>query len=134
MSQHLTTFVESFIAKRYKRQWLAILERTKPNSEVFRGMDNLYRELDERHCTELPKGNKQQNISFVKQAIAPYKITRCWVLSAHEHFNEQSIPVEEALQKIVGTSSTTLISFLPGKVAYFEGHSVDERYLCIKRV
>jgi hypothetical protein len=81
----------------------------------------------------LPKGNQQQELAFVKQALAKYKPTTCYVLSTHEPFNEQAMPIEEALQKIVGTSSTTIISFLPG-VAYFEGHSVGDRYMCIKTV
>ena len=96
-------------------------------------MDALYRELDERYCTLLPRGNQQQEIAFVQQALAEYKLTTCYVLSAYEPFNEQLMTIEEALQRIVGSNSTTIISFLP-TVAYFEGHSGSDRYLCIRSV
>ncbi len=97
----------------------------------MRGMDALYRELDDRYCMPVPHGSKQQEITFVRQALAKYKLTTCYVLSSYEPFNGQVMPIEEALEKIVGSSSTTIISFLPG-VAYFEGHSVGDRYLCIR--
>jgi|GEM_PF-3958783 len=95
-------------------------------------MDALYRELDERYCTKLPKGSQQQNIAFVRQALAKYKLTTCYVLSAYEPFNQQTMIIEDALDQIIGSSSTTIISFLPGKVAYFEGHSPGDRYLCTR--
>jgi hypothetical protein len=135
MNPHLQDFLESFIAKRYRESRLhsAVKASSAKKGNPLRGMDALYRELDERYCVPLPKGNQQQEIAFVRQALAKYKLTSCYVLSAYEPFNEQTMLVEEALEKIVGGSSTTIISFLPG-VAYFEGHSVGDRYLCIKAV
>lgn len=130
MNPHLQDFLESFINKRYKKGRLdSVTKNNKGNP--LRGMDALYRELDERYCKPLPNGSQQQEIAFVQQALAKYKLTTCYVLSAYEPFNEQAMPIEEALQKIIGTSSTTIISFLPG-VAYFEGHSVGDRYMCIR--
>jgi hypothetical protein len=134
MEQHLKAFLESFLAKRYKKQWIETLLRTKSDCNLIQGMDALHRELDERYCTQLPKGSKQQDIVFIRKAIASYKLSACWVLSAHKDFNRQFMLIEDALNNVVGSSSTTLISFLPGNVVYFEGHSVGERYryLCIK--
>jgi hypothetical protein len=132
MNPHLQEFLESFLSKRYKKGWLDGATTGKKGNPM-RGMDALYRELDERYCTLLPQGNKQQEIAFVRQALAKYKLTTCYVLSAYEPFNEQIMPIEEALQNIIGSSFTTIISFLP-RVAYFEGHSVGDRYLCIRDV
>jgi len=41
--------------------------------------------------------------------------------------------IDEALEAIVGESNTTIVSFLSGKVAYFEGHAVGDRYLCVRQ-
>jgi hypothetical protein len=132
MNPHLRDFLESFLSKRYQKGRLDSLAKPKKGNPL-RGMDALYRELDERYCTPLPSGNQPREIAFVQQALAKYKLTTCYVLSAYEPFNEQLMPIEEALQQIVGSSSTTIICFLP-TVAYFEGHSVGERYLCIRDV
>jgi hypothetical protein len=132
MNPHLLAFLESFLSKRYRKGWLDSLAKPKKGNPL-RGMDALYQKLDERYCTPLPSGSQQQEIAFVQQALAKYKLTTCYVLSAYEPFNEQVMPIAEALQRIVGSSSTTIISFLP-TVAYFEGHSVGDRYLCIRDV
>ena len=132
--EHLQAFIESFIAKRYKENWLHQIARVKPDHNLVRGMDALYRELDERYCEQLPTGSQQQGIAFVQKAIAEYKLKNCYVLSAYEPFNQKKMLIEEALQSIVGSSSTTIISFLPGKAAYFEGHLIGDRYMCIKKI
>ncbi|MGI4872815.1 MAG: hypothetical protein ACRYFX_16780 [Janthinobacterium lividum] len=134
MTQHLQAFIESFIAKRYKKAWLHDLARAKPGDNLVLGMDALYRELDERYCVELPGGSQQQEVAFVRQAVAKYKLATCYVLSAYEPFNKQTMSIDAASAEIVGSISTTIISFVPGKVAYFEGHSPGSRYFCIKEV
>ncbi|UOQ69315.1 hypothetical protein [Hymenobacter volaticus] len=55
------------------------------------------------------------------------------MLSAYEPFHARTMRLDEALEVIVGESNTTILSFLPGKVAYFEGHAVGDRYLCVRQ-
>jgi hypothetical protein len=129
---HLQAFVDAFIDKRYKKQWLHALEHIKPGHNPVKGMDALWRELDSRCCIQLSRGSRRQDIDFVCRTIAPYKLTTCYVLSADDTFNRQIMLIDDALDKIVGSVSTTIISFLPGKLAYFEGHSSSDRYICIK--
>ncbi|SMB79711.1 hypothetical protein SAMN00120144_3982 [Hymenobacter roseosalivarius DSM 11622] len=132
MEHHLTAFLEAFLAKQYKQRRLYSPASDKRKGNPLLGMDALYRELDGRYCIQLPKGTKQQQQVFVRQAVAKYKLSTCYVLSAYEPFNEQTMRIDEALDKIVGDGPTTIISFIPGKVAYFEGHSLGDRYLCIR--
>lgn len=129
---HLEAFLQSFIAKHHKYGWLLKLSKVKKNGNLLRGMDALYRHLDERFCVPVPKGSPQQEIDYVRQALSKYKLTSCYVLSADDRFHQQTMPLDEALQRIMGTSSTSILSFIPGRVALFEGHSIGERYLCIR--
>lgn len=132
IQQHLPAFLEAFLAKPYKKQWLRTVAQATQPEKLVRGMDALSHELDERYCTRLPKGSRQQDVSYVSQALARYKLTTGYVFSAANASQPQAMPLEEALQAVVGSSTTTILSFVAGKVAYFEGHSAGERYLCIK--
>lgn len=141
IQEHVTGFFSSFIAKRYQRKAPPEIskqqqQRAKRERELginwMKGMDNLYRELDLRYCNLLPKGSLQQNMAYVHQALAKYRLSQCYVLSSDDTLHEQTLGIDEALEAIVGQSNTTIISFLPGKLAYFEGHSIGERYLCIR--
>lgn len=133
--------MEAFIDKRYKPRGPVEEESKKAAKRRLRdeklglnpmlGMDNLWASLDKRYCTELPmKGAK--GIEFIRQGIAKFNLRTCYILSAREPWHQQIMTVEQALSMIVGSSSTTIISFIPGKVAYFEGHSVGDRWLCIR--
>jgi hypothetical protein len=134
MQQHLSAFLEAFVAKPYKKNWLLTLTRATQTDNLLRGMDALDRELDARYCLKLPKGSRDQDVAYVRQALAPYKVLIGVVFSAADAGLPQAMPVEQALQAVVGSSTTSIISFIPGKVAYFEGHAVGERYLCLKEV
>ncbi|WP_045690344.1 hypothetical protein [Hymenobacter sp. AT01-02] len=129
MPDHLQAFLTLFLAKCYQST-----EASQPlqKGNPMLGLDNLSRRLDLRYCIHLPKGSKQQDIAFVRQAITPYHLTACYVLSAYEPLHKQTMSIAEALEAVVGESNTTLLSFIPGKVAYFEGHSVGDRFLCIR--
>jgi hypothetical protein len=128
--EHLQAFLEAFLGC-IPTQGSRLVTKHKRGNPLL-GLDDLSQHLDKRFCVRLPNGSKQQDEAFVRQAVAPYKLTTCYVLSAYAPFHEQTMHLEEALEKIVGDGPVTIISFLPGKVAYFEGHSPGERYLCIR--
>ncbi|MBG8555047.1 hypothetical protein [Hymenobacter guriensis] len=138
--EHLEAFYKSFLAKRYRKSALEELEREKkkaskkPLAKAATGpsLDALGRLLDERFCQLLPKGNARQDQDFVRRAIAKFKLTNCYVLSEDERYDQQSISVEVALTEIVSVGPTSLIFFMPSQVAYLEGHSPGERYLCLR--
>jgi hypothetical protein len=133
MQQHLYAFLEAFIAKPYKKNWLLAVTRAKQTDNLLRGMDALHRELDARYCCRLPKGSRHQDLAYVRQALANYKLLTGVVFSAADASSARSMSLEETLQAVVGSGTTSIISFIPGKVAYFEGHSEGERYLCLKK-
>jgi hypothetical protein len=138
--EHLEAFYKSFLAKRYRKSALEELEREKRRASkkplakapTGSGLDALGRLLDERYCQLLPKGNARQDQEFVRRAIAKFKLTSCYVLAEHEQYDQQYVTVEVALNEIVGVGHTSLIFFVPGQAAYLEGHSVGERYLCLR--
>ncbi|WP_400191044.1 hypothetical protein [Hymenobacter sp. B81] len=141
MQEHLDAFMGAFIRKRCKHRFVEAesnkaakrrLRDEKLGSNPMLGMDGLWRELDERYCTQLPTRDPGKELAFIRQGIAKFNLQMCYVLSAYEPWHQQAMTVEQALSDIVGSTSTTIISFIPGKVAYFEGHSIGDRWLCIR--
>jgi hypothetical protein len=51
------------------------------------------------------------------------------VLSDHPELHSTEVDLDDALTRIVGFGYGTLISCLPGRLAYFEGEEMRERYL-----
>jgi hypothetical protein len=54
------------------------------------------------------------------------------VLSASPSLDTRTLPLEDAVREVVGSSTGTVISCIPGKLAYFEGE--ERRVRLILRV
>jgi hypothetical protein len=138
--EQLEAFYKAFLAKRYRKSALEELERDKKKASkraavshpTGSSLDALGRLLDERYCQLLPKGSARQDQDFVRRATAKYKLTSCYVLAEHQQYDQQYVRVEVALEEIVSVGHTSLIFFVPGQIAYLEGHSPGERYLCLR--
>ncbi|MBG8553524.1 hypothetical protein [Hymenobacter guriensis] len=141
MHEHLDAFLTAFLTKRARG--VALSEESKKAAKrrlraerlginPMLGMDNLWASLDLRYCTQLPKGSGEQDRAFVRQRVARFNLQTCYVMSADEALHQLILSVEEAVTAVVGSSTASIISFIPGKVAYFEGHSVGDRWLCIR--
>jgi hypothetical protein len=135
--EQLEAFYRSFLAKRYRKSALEALARDQKKagakaSATGASLDALGRLLDERYCQLLPTGNARQQQDFVRRALANYKLTSCYVLAEHTRYDQQYLGVEVALTELVSRGSTALLFFVPGQVAYLEGHSPGERYLCLR--
>jgi hypothetical protein len=51
----------------------------------------------------------------------------CWVISEDAEIDGRESDLESALENVSGTGMGTILSCIPGKLAYFEGE--DERLL-----
>ena len=60
--------------------------------------------------------------------------TECYLISESSDLDGRALPLEEALGEIIGRGMGTLVSCIPGRLAYFEGESPGERYLLERRV
>lgn len=54
----------------------------------------------------------------------------CWVISEDPEMDERELDLREALEHVSGRQIGTILSCVPGKLAYFE--SEDERLLLVR--
>lgn len=57
----------------------------------------------------------------------------CHVVSSNPAIDGQRLPLGEALGKVVGLGSGTLLSCVPGVLAYFEGEGPSDRCILARR-
>ena len=53
----------------------------------------------------------------------------CYVMSGNPDIDAREMPLTEALPKTIGMDTGTLVSCIPGKLAYFEMEAFDGRYI-----
>ena len=56
--------------------------------------------------------------------------TTCYVFSEDPRLDRRRMSTRSALEAIVGSGMSTFLSFIVGRLAYFEGEEPGARYLC----
>jgi len=124
---HETEFVRNFIVFAKRDRYLSLLESRKGRRKLLDGL-NHPRDLDGRRRSHLmPSAQTIGQIeALLKKKDAP---ERCYVISSSQNMDGLEMSLREALDQTVGQGRGTVISCIPGKLAYFEGEEPNERYL-----
>ena len=125
MNPHEQAFVEAFIHPDRRERFLAALANPKKravfNREPYHPKSKF---LQVRYIEQIAPSQHYARL------IAP-KLKRmgapddCWVFG--NHIDGRQMKLEEALGEIIGVGSGTIVSCLPGKLAFFE--SEEERVI-----
>ena len=91
---------------------------------------------DERFVQKIP--NRLQHGEGVLQLLKSKNAKRnCYIVSANQKIDGKTLPLAEALFHIVNMGAYdgfgTLVSCLPGKLAYYEGEKPHDRYILERR-
>jgi len=53
----------------------------------------------------------------------------CYLISESTSLDGKVMPLEEAINKIVGSGIATIVSCIPGELAYYEGENLKNRLI-----
>lgn len=122
--QHEEIIVKSFFNKRLQDRILFELASTKKRKDAIGRLSHNYVELlNDKYMIEIPKPNSYyvDIIKLLKQYGAKEE---CYVISYNENIDGKSLPLLEAMKNSVGFGMPSIISCIPGKLAYFEAEQV----------
>ena len=125
MNAHEARLVR-FVVPQYKTRFRESLESKRRDKLLASLPGFVY--WDDRYLKRVP------NAEQYPERIAQILIERgapgtCYVVSINDDLDRTELPLMEALERTVGWEMGTLISCLPGRLAYFEGEPPNERYV-----
>ena len=120
-------FIKQFVKPERRRRYLSLLDTRTGRRKLTEAL-NHFKDLDPRYARLLPPNAQTVNQieALLKRKGAP---ERCHVTSSNAHIDDREMPLSEALEQTVGYGSGTILSCIPGKLAYFEGEEQNERYI-----
>ena len=130
-----TILVKSFFVKRVQERVLHELFSPKKRDQALYRLDHLYKNmLKNEYLIEIPPPNSwyEDIYDLLKQYGAP---NTCYCLSENELINGKELSLKEALEHAVGFGFSSIISCIPGELAYFEAEQsfgAPPRYLLKK--
>lgn len=121
---HETEFARNFVVPEKRARYLTLLESKRGRKKILNGFNHCH-DLDPRFATLIPgdQSNAESIEIILRQKGAP---DACYVMSDNPDIDAQEMQLTEALLK---TDAGTLVSCIPGKLAYFEMEAFDGRYI-----
>jgi hypothetical protein len=128
--EHEAAFIKSFVLPEKQARWLELLPNAK-RRHIF-----LHRLADDRDFNPkfrvdiIPSQQKPESVErILKQNGAP---ERCYVISESPDIDGKEMPLSEALEEVLGYGMGSLLSCIPGKLVYYEGEMLSDRYILKK--
>lgn len=127
MNSHEEMFARNFISPKKRDRYLSLLDTSKGRSKIARGLDHC-EDIDRRYANQVPIDQQTPYAieKILRQKGAPEV---CHVMSSNPEIDEKEMRLQEALTKTIGMGMGTLISCVPGRLAYFEYEDIGERYI-----
>jgi hypothetical protein len=127
---HEEAFVRAFIIPQKRARYLSQLASAKRRS-LF--LERLNHSLDyDPALAERVPSNHQDAATIevmLRRRGAP---DVCHVISSLHEWDGREMPLRAALDLIIGNCIGTVVSCVPGRLAYYESEDVGERYLLEK--
>jgi hypothetical protein len=118
---HESELVRFVIAAKQGR-YLGQLKSRKNRGKFLKALYHFH-DWDPDVVIELPRGCTAKDL--VELLYAKGAGPRAWLVSASPRLDASVLPLDEAISNVFGVAEGTVVSCVPGALAYFEGE--DER-------
>jgi hypothetical protein len=122
---HEEATIKAFIIPVRQERYLEFLKSPKKRAKFIAQLAH-FKHLDPQFVVHVP-GNQQNPSSLQKLLAGKGAGSKCWIISENSELDGQEIDLLTALKETVGYQMGTLISCIPGRLAYFEDE--DGRYI-----
>ncbi|MGH8435071.1 MAG: hypothetical protein ACRERX_11440 [Pseudomonas sp.] len=131
MLAHEAGFINAFVVENRRERYLGLLRSAAGRTKFVKRLAH-FKELDQRFATRVTNDRRDAQ-SLRDNLVARGAPASCHVISELAAIDGQEIPLESALRAVVGSGMGTIISCVPGQLAYFEGEEPGERYILERR-
>jgi hypothetical protein len=123
--------VRAFVVPARRERLVQFLANPKRRAQATAALAH-FGDLDPRWVVALPKG-AQDPVSIERELRRRGAGDTCHVVSENRQIDGARLALGAALELVVGRGLGTLLSCVPGSLAYFEGEGPSDRCLLLKR-
>ena len=128
---HETQVVRAFFREGRRDRTLALLRTPRGRRKFVLSLAHS-RDLEPSVRVPIPpSAQSPEVIAGLLQGLGAS--TRCYVISEASELDGQELPLEDALRRVVGCGFGTIVSCVPGRIAYYESEEPGERFLLVRR-
>jgi hypothetical protein len=117
--------IKAFVIPSRQQRYLDFLTRPKRRPSFTTELAH-FKALNPDYAKSIPPA-QHDTFSIAKLLASKGAGRKCWVISENTELDAQEMDLETALRATVGRGMGTIISCIPGRLAYFENE--DGRYI-----
>lgn len=126
---HEVQFIRAFVIPARQDRFLEFINSKRGRSKFTRELDHNYTNvISQEFLTHIPKAQRTPGgiAQLLRSKNAP---ETCHIISSNHELDSTERPLSLALEKTVGRGFGTVVSCIPGKLAYFEAEDPGERFI-----
>lgn len=128
--EHETAFIQSFVLPEKQARWLELLLNPKRRHVFLHRLADGWDFNSKFKIDLIPSQQKPGNVEHVlRQHGAPEK---CYVISEDADIDGSVMLLRDAIAGVLGYGMGSIISCIPGRLAYYEGEGPSDRYILKK--
>jgi|APLak6261703504_1056268.scaffolds.fasta_scaffold00407_8 hypothetical protein len=124
---HENSLVTTFICNKQKQRISSLL-KSKKGRQKIRSLLSHSIEFEPKFICKLPD-DKQTAEDVFNLLLSKNAPDVCYLISESTSLDGKVMPLEEAINKIVGSGIATIVSCIPGELAYYEGENLKNRLI-----
>ena len=125
--QHLEALINAFVVPERRDRYLFLARTPRRRGELTNRLAH-WRDFDARRATALPPEARTSPAAVAAFLAAHGAPNSCYVLSELREYDGQAMPLADATAAVVGRGMGTVLSCIPGRLAYYESEDGD-RYV-----
>lgn len=127
LDPHEEGFVGAFIARDRRDRVRGQLRHHKRRRKYLDRLNHTP-DLDDRFASRVPRAEQHapEILALLRARGAP---DACFAISGLGDLDGAELSLEEALSAVVGRGVGTILSCIPGRLAYYEGEEPGDRFL-----
>ena len=131
VEEEVQRFIEAFIVRDRKERWQTLLDSRKGRKRLVATFAHGY-DFDSRWATHLGKtATVESVVALLKSKGAG---DYCSVLSEDSSIDGATLPLEEAVSKVLRAGFGTYLIFEPSRLAFFESEEAGGHYLLYRQM
>lgn len=131
--EHEIAFIRSFVVKHKRDRMLGFVHHLTKRNLFTQELNHIASSaIDPRYLVEIP--GREHRVEHLHQRLVRLGAPKdCWIMSYWNQHDGTRHTLHDALRLIVGTCSGTVLSCVPGRLAYIESEDMGERYILLKQ-
>ena len=128
-TEHEVGFVNSFVLRERRTRYLELLAKPKHRTKVLERFDHSPG-LEPKYCLPIsPAGHSPADLERLLRGYGAPE--QAYLLSSRRSLDARFLALRDALDQVVAQGMGTVVSCIPGVLAYYEGEDAGER--CVLR-